>query len=86
MQAIEILLRKYAAMRPRDSIVKEAFRSAFIDEFGVNITIPELSVTRNSIRVHVSGPLKSEIFIRKESLEKTFLQYMEKGFWLGDVR
>jgi len=73
-------------MKPRDLVVKEAFRKAFKDEFGETIQVPELSVTKDCVRVHVTGPLKSEIFLRKESLEKNFFQYLEKGFWAGYVR
>lgn len=86
MQGIEILLKRYAALKPRDMVVKDAFRMAFIDVFGKDVVIPELTVTNSILRVNVSGPLKSELLIRKDEIEKTFLIYLEKGLWFGEIR
>lgn len=76
MQTITLLLQKYANLRPRDSIVKEAFNKTFMDVFGEDISIPLITISNGSIRIEASGPLKSEILLRKEYFQETFLNYL----------
>jgi len=86
MQGIEILLRKYASLKPRDMVVKECFIKTFIEVFGEDVSAPKVEVSNYVLRVCATGPLKSELHLRKEELEKAFFQNLEKGFWAGDIR
>ena len=76
MQAITLLLQKYAQLRPRDGVVRDAFNKTFVDVFGEKVPIPHITVAGVVVRVEVSGALKSEMLLQKEHFQEVFINYL----------
>lgn len=84
MQDISILLAKYAKLKPRDTVVREAFEKTFKHFFG-GVDIPAIKIKSSEVIVAVSGPLKSEMLLVREHFNDVFISNLGEGIGVDRV-
>ena len=87
MKGIRAFLSKFRLLTPPDQFIKKECISVIKDMFGVEIEKENLSVKNNTIYINTSSTVKSELFIKKESLlvelSKRISKYNKK---ITDIR
>ena len=87
MKGIRAFLSKFRLLTPPDQFIKKECISVIKDMWGVEIEKENLSVKNNTIYINTSSTVKSELFIKKESLlvelSKRISKYNKK---ITDIR
>lgn len=68
MQQISLLLDKYARFGFKDQIVKETLIALVKEKYNTELHREDINLKDGNVNVRVSGPLKAEIFLNKESI------------------
>ena len=76
MQQIEIYLQKFKDFGLKEELFKEKIINVVKEEVGIDLKKEEIDVKDGNIRINISGPAKTEVFIKRkiiqEKLEKDF--------------
>ncbi|MDA8611250.1 hypothetical protein N9L18_00065 [Candidatus Pacebacteria bacterium] len=76
MQQIEIYLEKFKDFGLKDKLFKQEISKIIKEEVNVDLKEEDVSMINGTIRINVSGSAKSEIFIKKKSIQNK----LEKRF------
>lgn len=68
MEQISIYLDKFKNYGFQDLQLKKIVEETIFEMFGVSLGTKKIKINNGEISVKISGPLKSEIFIRKGKL------------------
>lgn len=77
MQQIEFYLKKFANFGLKETLLKEEIIKAIKEEVNVDLKEEDLIIQNGIIRVNVSGGAKSEIFIKKKSIQDRLEKSLE---------
>lgn len=77
MEQISLYLEKYKRFGFKTQIVKETLIAIIKKKFGVELTKDDIDVKNGEVRINISGPLKSEIFINKDSIKEELNNSLE---------
>ena len=77
MQQISLLLDKYKRFGFKDQIIKETLISLIKEKFGAELSRGDIDIKEGNLNIKVSGPLKSEIFLNKESIREELNKLLE---------
>lgn len=87
MKGIRAFLSKFRLLTPPDQFIKKECISVIKEMVGIEIGKENLSVKNNTIYINTSSTVKSELFIKKESLlvelSKRISKYNKK---ITDIR
>jgi len=72
MQGIEVYLKKFENFGFKERELTKNIKQAILEVCNVEVSDKEISVQDGTLRVLVSGPAKSEIFIHRKEIEKRF--------------
>ena len=68
MKGIRSFLNKFKHLTPPDQFIKKECISVIADMFNIEIKKNNISIKNNIIYINTSATIKSELFIKKESL------------------
>lgn len=77
MQQISLLLDKYKRFGFKDQIVKETLITLIKEKFGDELKREDIDIKDGNLNIKISGPLKSEIFLNKESIREELNKLLE---------
>lgn len=86
MQQISLLLDKYKKFGFKDQIVKETLISLLKEKFGIELKREDMDLKDGNVNIKVSGPLKSEIFLKKESIREELNSLLESNSQAHSLR
>lgn len=70
MESISLYLLKFKNLGVSEKRTKETIIRVIKNELGFEIEKDLIIVRDNEVRIKVTGPLKSELFMRKDSIQK----------------
>lgn len=68
MDLISSFFKRYNNIEPPERFVKEAIQEVLQEVFNVVIQPEHISLSKSTAFIEMSGPLKNEIFLRKQEL------------------
>ena len=74
MEHASIFLEKFKRFGFKDQILKETIIEVIKDEFDSELNRDDITMINGVVRINVTGPLKSEIFIKKEKIQNKVLE------------
>jgi len=76
MEHLSLYLEKFKRFGFKDQILKEAVISVVERNFGANIAKSDISLNEGIVRINISGPLKSELFLFKDKIQKEVIEIL----------
>lgn len=76
MEHLSLYLEKFKKFGFEDQILKEALIGVVERRFGANIAKSDISLKEGIVRINVSGPLKSELFLFKDKIQKEVIEIL----------
>ncbi|MFT5352788.1 MAG: hypothetical protein ACI9GH_000655 [Candidatus Paceibacteria bacterium] len=77
MEHASIFLEKFKRFGFKDQILKETVINVIKDKFDFELQKSDISLRDGVVRIEVSGPIKSEIFIHKENIQKEVIERID---------
>jgi hypothetical protein len=82
MEQITLYLEKFKRFGFKNQILKEVVMSVVKDELGLILERGDIDLKDGVVRIKVSGAAKSELFIKKELIQKKVLEQIKDQ---GDI-
>ena len=76
MEHLSLYLDKFKKFGFEDQILKEALIGVVKGRFGADIDKSDISLKEGIVRINVSGPLKSELFLYKDKIQKEVIEIL----------
>jgi len=86
MKQISLLLDKYKRFGFKDQFVKETLIALIKEKFGDELKRENIDIKDGNLNIKVSGPLKSEIFLNKESIREELNTRLERNSKAHTIR
>jgi hypothetical protein len=74
MEHVSLLLEKFKRFGFKDQILKEIIINIIKEKFDFELKKDDISLINGVVRINVSGPLKSEIFINKDGIQNEVIK------------
>ena len=86
MQQISIFLDKYKKFGFKNQIIKEVLIEIIKKRFNTELERGDIDVKNGEVRINVSGPIKSEIFIYKDSIKEDLNRLLDKNSQAHEIK
>ena len=74
MDHASLYLEKFKEFGFKDQILKEALISVVEANFGALITKESIDINEGTVRINVSGSLKSELYLHKDKIQREVIE------------
>ncbi len=78
MNNISIFLEKYGNIGLKESQIKNALIKSVLNSCKFSLDEKEIKVSKNQIKINVSGSKKSEIYLSQKEIEEDFYSELKK--------
>lgn len=86
MDLISSFFKRYSNIEPPERFVKEVVQEVVKEVFNVEINPEHISLSKSTVFIETSGPLKNEIFFRKKELLERINIKLKTNKKLTDLR
>jgi len=77
MEQISFYLKKFENLGLKESNIKKTVADCIKDATGIELSVEDIEVTNNQIKINKTGVEKTEIFIKKSKIESAIKEKLQ---------